>query len=319
MRRLALLLPALLLVAACDSSSPEDALVGTWTLTAAQIDTRVTSSTAQTIPDRTVEPTGTIAITGATTASLGSVVNLFADADGTVNLAVESTSPLSTTGYVQLVLLETATESQASLIDADAGLSYNAYFTPRRSLIARSGGRFTVGPITMSSGTATATASGTLRYPDLALTPGTPAVVERFEEPFDGTVRFTFEEDGTFRATAFTPDDDQDVTGTWALVDGDVRVTVTQGGQTEVVTFRTTVEGNTLELVATDIGDLSCTDECLSFYESTAFATPGSISAVDFLLTYRFRSGTSAAARPVPAARRQNERAVRPTLPILGF
>ena len=56
MRRLALLLPALLLVAACDSSSPEDALVGTWTLTAAQIDTRVTSSTAQTIPDRTVEP-----------------------------------------------------------------------------------------------------------------------------------------------------------------------------------------------------------------------------------------------------------------------
>lgn len=307
-----------LLLAACDSSSPEDALVGTWTLTSLSTDTQVTSRTTQTIVNRSAPPSGAIAVTGATTASLGMVANLSADDDGNVNLAVESTVP-GVPGHVQLVLSEFASESQANLIDADAGLGYVAYFTPRRSLVSRNGGRFTVASVTMSTGTVTASASGTLTYPEVALTPGTPTRAERVDVPLDGTtIRFTFEEDGTFRATTLSPADDQDATGTWELVGGDLRISVTEGSVTETITFRYTLQGNTLEIEAADVGEFSCTGECLRSYEGLLFATPGSLSAVELLFTYRFRAGSSAAGQVVPEARRSAPRGPRPAPPIIG-
>lgn len=318
MPRLPLFLLALLVVAACDSSSPEDALVGTWTLSGVRTDVQATSRTAQTIPDRSAAPTGAITVTGATRASLGRVANLFADPDGNLNLAVESTDPLSTTGYVQLVVSEFVSESQASLIDADAGLSYNAYFTPRRSLVARTGGRFTVAPVVMSNGNVTATASGILQYPEVALAPGTPTRVESYEESIDGTLQFVFAADGSFRATALAPDDDQSVTGTWEIVGGDeVRITARQAGQTETVTFRYSIEAGTLVLETRDLTESDCVDECVEFYEGHLFASRGSLSAINRLTTYRFSNRAQASARAVEAPARVRRPQPAP-FPILG-
>ena len=307
---------ALLSLAACDSGGPDDALVGTWTLTHVRADVQATSRTAQTVPDRSATPSGSLSVTGATTASLGTVVNLFSDPDGGVNLAIES-SDIGSAGYVQLVIQELVTESQASLLDADAGLSYNAYFTPRRTLIARTGGRFTVAPVEVTTGNETATVSGAIRYPDLALVAGQPTVLQRNEGAPDETIRFVFGDDGTFRATMFSLGDDESVSGTWERVGDNVRVTVTDSVQTEVVTFRATVTGTTLELEAADLDGFSCIDECLRFYEGEVFATPGSLSAVSLLITYRFNSGAQASARasgaPAPPLRSRQA-----ALPILG-
>ena len=308
---------ALLSLAACDSAGPEDALLGTWTLTAARTDVEATSRTAQTVPDRSAAPSGAISVTGATRATLSNVVDLFADGEGNINLIVESASPLSGAGYVQLAVLEGSTESQASLIDADAGLSYNAYFTPRRGLITRSGGRFSIAPITLSNGNVTATASGTIRYPEVALAPGTPTRVQSTDESLDGTLRFVFGDDGRFSATAFSPDDRQSVAGTWEIVeDGQVRVRVTDAGQTETVTFQYAIEAGILVLEARDFVEETCTGECLRSFEGQLFANPGSLSAVDFLITYRFGTRTAASARAAEAPpSRYPQRA---PLPIVG-
>ena len=307
MRRLALAALLASTLAACDSAEPGDDLVGTWTLTSAEFAYLVTSRTAQAVPDLSGQPAGSIDASGAVTARLDYVFDLFGDRDF-LQLGVASENLETVQGpYAELFLgqyVSDGVELSGNLNDAD-GQTYGVYLETPTPRLTRDGGRFTLAPTALDGGV---TVGGSLVYPEVALPPGEPAEVPRRDDVLDPeeTVTFTFGEDGAFELTATRRNRAVTAEGTWSLTpDGLVRIGIRDENVTEFTTYAFRVDGGTLRLEAAD--DAACSADCVRSLEGPLFADPGSLETVAFLERYVLQAGGASAraglgARPSDAA-----------------
>lgn len=286
---------ALLTFTACDSGGSDDALVGTWTLTGAAEQLVVTSTTTQTLPDLTAEPTGTIEVTGART-----------DRFSIVDAAFEFGSRRT------LIFLDdnprTATILELTRVESDGPVgAFVAYFASDDQAFiregefepfVRTGAVISVPTFSVDGGAGTVSIGGALTFPPVSLPAGEPSQIQRVGggPDIEGTLRFTFSEDGTFRASASDGDAFESTVGTWS-VSGD-QVTVS-GSDGLPITFSFEVQGGALRLSTRDEalgGATRCDAECRRFYEGQTLADRETFTDVEVLAVLEFASSGGAAA-----------------------
>ena len=316
---LALLVP---FVAACDSGGPEADLVGTWALTSADTELRVTSRAAQTIPDLTATPSGAVTVSGAVSARLRYVGNIFQFEDFTV-LSITEGDPRTGAGLgSELTLQGDGDGTNAYFFPAGDG-AFSGYF-PGVPSFARSGAQFTVPRLTIEGGDGTVTIGGTLTFPEVRLAASTPTAVR--QDPYDAedggaAIQFTFEEDGTFRLATTSGNRTTENTGTWETVGaGQVRIGIRENSVTEYVAFDYVVDGGALRLEAAGIdGVSSCEAECLRDVEAQIFAEPRSLTAAESVTVFELQSGAARARASATAGERPGPSwRSAPTVPLLG-
>lgn len=286
--RAALFLALLLPLAACDGGDA-DALIGTWRLEALTEAVRVTSQTAQALPDVSATPTASVTATGALSADLDVVTDLTAS-DGFAQLLVATASRETAATVIELAVAQIPSNAQANLVDDATGGSFFGFFGDA-TVLEQDGGRFTIPSLTLN-GDGQVTVSGTVVYPEIALAPDQPTEVQPYEEELEGVLTLTFAADGTFAAQATGPGGTASATGTWDRLDAErVRLTATEGDAIESGVFEASVDGTSLVLKGEDL-DAPCSRACIRRVETEVFAEPGSLSAASFVSTFRFRAGS---------------------------
>ena len=297
--RFVFLLALLLSLTACDSSTDADAddVVGTWRLEALTEAVRVTSQTAQMIPDLSATPTASVTARGARTADLDVVLFLSGGSgDGGTELFLstdEDFVPGTGTGaHLSVSQIPGSAQAVLTSFDGSTGEQFYGFFGDG-TIITRSGGRFTIPPL-MLDGAGTVTVGGTVVYPEITLVPGQPTEVRSYAEDLEGTLTVTFEAGGRFSVRANGPGGSASATGTWERLDADrIRITSSSDGAIDSGVLEVSEAGSVLVLKGENLDrDAPCGTACIRQLEPEVFAEAGSLSAVSFITTLRFRAGS---------------------------
>ena len=285
------LLALLLALTACDSGGDADAIVGTWQLDAVTEAVRVTSRTAQIVPDLSVAPTSSVTASGVRTADLD-IVEFLSGGNGGIEILLATDEGGPPTG-ANLAVTQIPRSAQATLTDFDSGEQFSGFFGDG-TVVTRSGGQFTVPALLLNGNGGEVTVGGAVVYPEVTLAPGEPTEVRPYVQDLEGSLTVTFEAGGRFSAQASGPGGNASAAGAWERLDAErIRLTSSDGGVIESGVFEVSEVGRALVLKGENLDrDTPCGTSCVRQVEPEVFAEEGSLSAASFITTFRFRSGS---------------------------
>ena len=276
----------MLLLGACDSGQerqPRAALVGTWVSQGHVQRTLVTVDRAQAIVDVNRPGTGDLRVTGDAAAVLlyAGVYRSSDGREGVTVFSIDSRRYPFPPSYSFLTL--SADRTDVTVWTGETYTQYGASHGGGPAAYTLQDGRLSLGGATLpSAGGATVTVTGSLVLPLLRLRAGAEAEVERQEhapEPGDGTDRYEFRDDGTFRVEQRRPGSlPRSVSGTWTILDGQrLRLTTTPAGEPTDADYDYRIEGGVLSLGVTRDVCAEPNMECLRYHEGRFAIQPGSL------------------------------------------
>lgn len=314
MFRLLLLLTLVLAVAGCDTSGPlDEALVGTWTLTATSDTDLLTVSEAQTITDYNRPPTsGALTVSGVVSGTLRHVGAFQRSGSGAYVRLQSDPQGQEGPGTVSVVLQS----------GGEGGLFAGNRYLPLTSFEGAS--PFTLGTGVLEVPRATfmtsgeqSVATGRLTFATRALPANRETAVgsERVTLPEEGYVaRYTFESDGRLLVTETAGPNRRETRGRWDLAgESMLRIILVEGNTRVTYVLGYAVSGNTMTF--TDYIEELCPPDCQEAIASAYGVRVESLLRYRVGRSYRFaRSATlQPEGRPAahPAARPTGAPAVR--------
>lgn len=305
-----LLLGAALALGACDSGEPgpgpdgAPAFVGVWAPDSVTARTLGTATRDIVVVDLSRPGTGTLAVSGETTAPLRYVGTLqLSDDWDEVTLTSSDPGEAPVYPHVWLTLRNHYGEASLGVVHGNGSTEYYDSYGHTAPLYTYAAGRLSVPPLVLTDwGSDTVTVNGTLDLVTRSIRANTEGVLYSETHPFyfdSEAMRYVFDEGGAFHIDEITGDVTRRHTGTWERIDDTrVRVAIPWEGGTETTVFTVRREGDVLTLTYTE---RSCEEEtCLGYVTGEYRLDAGSLSTVRWEYTYRFTP--EEAARPAAGA-----------------